>query len=89
MDVVLEIWDNYFADYIFAAAFPAKNDLYNFSYDGLSNHTAAQVLPPWQYTPATQYWSLEPPQAAYMTAVTRDNVWRQLASLYTITVYVL
>ena len=86
MDVVLEVWDNFFADYVFAAAFPAQAAPFDVPHGTLSNHTSAQTFSPWQYKPATQYWSLEPPPAAYMTSVPRDNIWRQLVSLYTITV---
>ncbi|KAK4921237.1 c-5 sterol desaturase [Elasticomyces elasticus] len=40
----------------------------------------------WQYTPSTQYFTLQPSEYAYMSKWDRDNVWRQLLSLYAITV---
>ncbi|KAK4960950.1 c-5 sterol desaturase [Elasticomyces elasticus] len=40
----------------------------------------------WQYTPSTQYFTLQPSEWAYMSKWDRDNVWRQLLSLYAITV---
>lgn len=89
MDVVLEIWDTFLADHVFAKVFPAQaTPPFEITNGALSNHTTAQALLPWQYSPATTYWTLEPPEAAYLTSVPRDNIWRQLASLYTITVSV-
>ncbi|KAK5696347.1 c-5 sterol desaturase [Elasticomyces elasticus] len=40
----------------------------------------------WQYIPSTQYFTLQPSEYAYMSKWDRDNVWRQLLSLYAITV---
>ncbi|MCJ1449275.1 MAG: c-5 sterol desaturase [Stictis urceolatum] len=37
------------------------------------------------YKPASQYLKLEPSQYAYMSALPRDNVWRQGITLYLIT----
>lgn len=86
MDIVLEIWDTFLADHVFAKVFPAQAKPFDIIDGVLSNHTIAQASLLWQYTPATEYWTLEPPEAAYLTSVPRDNIWRQLASLYTITV---
>ncbi|KAK5680863.1 c-5 sterol desaturase [Elasticomyces elasticus] len=40
----------------------------------------------WQYIPSTQYFTLQPSEYAYMSKWDRDNMWRQLLSLYAITV---
>lgn len=39
----------------------------------------------WQFTPASNYFSVQPGEYAYMSRWDRDNVWRQLVSLYIIT----
>ena len=39
----------------------------------------------WQWQPASQYYSPRPSEYAYMSRWDRDNVFRQLATLYAIT----
>lgn len=83
MDVVLEVTDTFIADYAYAYLFPLKAALYN--YPEASANASAAALSSWSYEPATQYFRLEPSQAAYMSSMTRDNVYRQGATLYLIT----
>ncbi|KAL6886883.1 hypothetical protein GGI43DRAFT_272247 [Trichoderma evansii] len=83
MDVVLEVTDTFIADHVYAYLFPLKAALYNFP-DAAANASAA-ALSSWSYEPATQYISFQPSQAAYMSSMTRDNIYRQAATLFFIT----
>ncbi|KAI1117120.1 hypothetical protein F5Y14DRAFT_404883 [Nemania sp. NC0429] len=80
MDVILEIWDTYLADYVFAHAHPARSTAS--SYLDAYNMTASS----WQYKPASAYIELEPSKYAFMSAWDRDNIVRQAISLWSITV---
>jgi Delta7-sterol 5-desaturase len=42
----------------------------------------------WSYEPSTQFFSIEPSHWAYESSLPRDNGWRQLATLFTITLCV-
>lgn len=81
MDVILEIWDTYLGDYVFAHAHPARSTASNFF--NVHNTTTSS----WQYKPASTYIELEPSQYAFMSAWDRDNIFRQAISLWSITVY--
>ncbi|GFP58974.1 hypothetical protein ACSS6W_008249 [Trichoderma asperelloides] len=83
MDVVLEVTDTFIADHVYAYLFPLKAALYNFP-DAAAN-ASAKALSSWTYEPATQYIQFEPSQAAYMSSMTRDNIYRQGATLFFIT----
>nr|POE65075.1 delta(7)-sterol 5(6)-desaturase [Quercus suber] len=39
----------------------------------------------WQYTPASQSFSLQPSEYAWQSRWDRDNIWRQAVSLYAVT----
>lgn len=39
----------------------------------------------WEYQPATEFFTLQPSEYAWMSRWDRDNVWRQLVTLYIIT----
>jgi lathosterol oxidase len=84
MDIVLELTDTFIADYAYAYLYPFRPDLYEFPH-GTSANASAQVLSSWTYTPATQYLQVQPSKAAYMSSLTRDNPYRQLATLFFIT----
>lgn len=88
MDVVLEVTDTFIADYAYAYLFPLKAALYNFPDASANSNASAAALSSWSYEPATQYLQLEPSQAAYMSSMTRDNIYRQGATLFLITWYV-
>lgn len=84
MDIVLEVLDTFVGDHVYAALHPAKSLLSDF--DPASNATT-EPLSAWRYEPATAYLHLEPSKAAYMSAWSRDNIYRQTLSLFLITWY--
>ena len=81
MDIVLELADTFLFDYLYAWALPARPAPYNFPDKVPANAT---VFSTWEYKPATAFFSVEPSQAAYMSAWTRDNIYRQFLSLFLI-----
>jgi lathosterol oxidase len=98
MDIVLEIFDTFIGDHVWAAIFPAKSAPYDYPQTSGNASAAAaaaagisssareqQSFSSWTYKPATDYFSIQPYQAAYMSQWPRDNVWRQGISLYAIT----
>ncbi|EEY22541.1 C-5 sterol desaturase [Verticillium alfalfae VaMs.102] len=85
MDIVLEIADTFAADHLYAWLLPARQAPYDISLDPPSNITSSTLLA-WQYKPATRGMYLEPTDAAFASWWNRDNIVRQLITLYTITV---
>lgn len=86
MDIILELTDTFIADYAYAYLYPSRPDLYDFPHGNAAN-ASAQALSAWTYKPATQFLQVQPSQAAYMSSLTRDNPYRQLATLFFITWY--
>lgn len=104
MDVVLEVFDTYLFDHIYAALLPVHSSALS-SFDPISTLTAnlggsggnttglwgegnGGVMGKksmWEFAPASQYFSVLPGEAAWMSRWDRDNAWRQAASLYIIT----
>lgn len=84
MDIVLEFTDTFIADYAYAFFFPKRIAPYDFP---LRNGTA-QTYSGWTFKPASQYISFNPSQAAYDSEWDRDNIWRQMITLYFITWYI-
>ncbi|KAL3425662.1 c-5 sterol desaturase [Phlyctema vagabunda] len=84
MDIALEVLDTYIFDYVYAALLPAHPAPYSLK-DGPSNYTTPAQASPWHYEPSNTFFSLEPPEAAYKSAWTRDNIYRQSVSLYLVT----
>lgn len=84
MDIVVEFTDTFIADYIYAWAHPAKPAPYDFP-----GNASAQTFSSWTYEPASQFINVQPSQAAYMSAWPRDNLHRQLITLYFIVWYVM
>jgi len=87
MDVVLEVFDTFLFDKLYAAALPAVP---SFSAQKLApNATFANVgrLPAvtYSYEPASRFMSFEPSEFAYMSQWSRNNVFRQGVSLFLIT----
>lgn len=92
MDVVLEIFDTFLFDRLYAMALPASKATY------LNNMLKDVVVPsptfssmreaPTAIHHASQFLSLQPGPYAYMSALPRDSAWRQGISLYLITWYV-
>ena len=85
MDVALEICDTYAFDYVYAALHPAGPTSYDFS--DFKANSSSQTFGSWQYTPSTHLFTLEPSQAAHMSAWPRDNVYRQFISCFALTWY--
>ncbi|WEW61881.1 c-5 sterol desaturase [Emydomyces testavorans] len=87
MDVVLEVFDTFLFDYLYAVALPLSQQAPRVSSqvaNGL-NKTASAVGNGFSYHPASQYLDLEPSQYAYISSLPRDNIYRQAVSLFLIT----
>ncbi|EEP78299.1 C-5 sterol desaturase [Uncinocarpus reesii 1704] len=87
MDVVLEVFDTFLFDYLYAYAVPVPQQASLVSSqiaDGL-NKTASAVGNGFVYRPASQYLNFEPSAYAYMSTMARDNVYRQILSMFFIT----
>lgn len=80
MDIVLELVDTFIADYAFAHLFPIQQIL-----NKTDVNASARVTKPWVWQPASEYIQFQPSQAAYMSSMTRDNLYRQWFTLYFIT----
>jgi len=95
MDIVLEAFDTYIFDSLYAQLFPAAPGptAYNAIKSTTRNFTSSMRESPtayynnYQYQPASQYISFSPSKYAYMSSLSRDNIWRQAISLFTITWY--
>jgi len=86
MDVVLEIFDTFIFDRLYAKFLPA------FPQSALQTNTAnatfasiRQAPTGYVYEPASQLLKLEPSDFAYMSMWSRNNIYRQATSLYLIT----
>ena len=97
MDVVLELFDTFLFDWVYATLLPSSwlsslptmiksggGSGYNGTLPELSGLGRPQSI----YKPATQYLQLKPSEYAYMSALPRDNMYRQGLTLYLITWYV-
>lgn len=84
MDIVLEVADTLFGDYLYAAFYPAKPAPYDFPHPPSNETVSENAFSAWTYTPSTHYFSLEPSQYAYMSQWPRDNIYRQALSLFLI-----
>lgn len=84
MDIPLECFDTYIFDYFYSALLPAQPAPYSWK-NGLSNSSSAADASTWTYQPATKFISFEPRAAAYNSQWTRDNIYRQMMSLFIIT----
>lgn len=76
MDIVLEFVDTFIADHAYAYLFPI----------GYSNkpdvNASAQVIAPCVWQPATKFLNVRPSEAAYMSSIARDNLYRQLLTIF-------
>jgi lathosterol oxidase len=90
MDIVLEFFDQFLFDPIYATVLPAKVPYFapNATYSSLKETPTAFPTPAWEFKPASEYLSFEPTKYAYMSEWSRDNGWRQLTTLFLITWYV-
>jgi lathosterol oxidase len=89
MDIVLEIADTFIFDYVYSSLLPASRIplAANATFSSIREEPTGFALPAatWQYEPASKYFSVQPPQAAYESAWSRDDWRRQLLTLYLIT----
>jgi lathosterol oxidase len=92
MDIILELFDTFVFDPIYAQILPAspRRAPYGSFKDGASNATLSsrrEIPTSFVYEPASQYLSFTPSKSAYMSSWNRDNIYRQAISLYLITWY--
>ncbi len=92
MDIILEIFDTYVADYCYAKVLPVSGaSILTQSVKHVASSTfsslreGATQAPDYLYRPSTSFFSLEPSQYAYQSAWPRDSIYRQALSLYLIT----
>ena len=92
MDLVLEAFDTFLFDPIYATILPAQSiaNAPNATFSSVrevptSASYAAQSK--WEYKPASQYLSFRPRDSAYMSQWSRDDWRRQLLTLFLITWY--
>ncbi|MCJ1406422.1 c-5 sterol desaturase [Ptychographa xylographoides] len=87
MDVVLEIFDHFLFDRMYAQLWPAsslqspKDTVINAATSTFSSMRET----PTAHASASQFLQLEPSSFAYLSAWPRDHLWRQVLSLYLIT----
>lgn len=84
MDIVLEIIDTFIADYAYAYLYPLESELYDSPHKSTTN-ASAHAFSSWTWKPATKFLQIQPSKAAYMSSLTRNNPYRQLATLFFIT----
>ncbi len=92
MDIILEVFDTFLFDRLYAKILPAPS--FASSYSPLKHGAASATFSsmremPTAYHAASQFLQLEPSQWAYMSAWPRDNVYRQALTLYLVTWYAL
>jgi lathosterol oxidase len=87
MDLVLEGFDTFLFDPLYAYFLPAANAFGGLKGNATFSSTPAAPPSTWMYTPASEYLSFEPSQYAYMSQLARDDWRRQLFSLFIITWY--
>ena len=91
MDVVLEVFDTFLFDRVYAALLPGPQSRSDLRIVPNGTFTSAYGQPTaYVYRPASQLLAgkLEPSQYAYQSAWPRDSIYRQSLSLYIITAYV-
>jgi lathosterol oxidase len=91
MDIVLEVFDTFIFDYLYATAlpvqYPGSRKLVASLPASTLNATLAAATGSngFVYSPASVYLQLEPSQYAYLSAVSRDDPYRQFFTLFLIT----
>lgn len=90
MDVVLEVFDTFLFDPVYATLLPASPVSYGFSFPPQATFSSMREAPTpvyngYKYEPATAYISFEPSEYAYMSRWQRDHWARQATSLFLIT----
>jgi lathosterol oxidase len=90
MDIVLEVADTFLFDHIYSTILPSHAPQEaNASLSSITHESMGFIMPKitWQYEPASKYCSIQPSQAAYESAWSRDDWRRQFVTLYLITWY--
>lgn len=88
MDIVLELFDTFLFDRLYATALPVSVAGYGWQQSGSATSTSSSMRElPTPIPSSTQLWKLEPSKYAFMSSWPRDNVWRQSLSLYLVTWY--
>jgi len=93
MDIVLEGVDRFIFDRMYATLLPVTSSSIAYNASKVNAAFAGSRGVPttyynnYQFTPASQYISFTPSKYAYMSSLQRDNVWRQMISLFLITWY--
>lgn len=89
MDLVLELFDTFLFDYMYAYLLPAQQ-----SHPALKNSTVTfsslregPTPTHYVYYPASEYLSFTPSDFAYKSLWARDDIYRQALSLFLITWY--
>ncbi|KAL8985171.1 MAG: hypothetical protein Q9205_001048 [Flavoplaca limonia] len=87
MDIVLDVFDTFLFDRLYATAFPRSfvaGASPKVVEDATATFSSMRELPT-AVRSLKQFWNLEPSQYAVLSAWPRDNIWRQTLSLYLIT----
>jgi len=86
MDVVLEVFDTFLGDRLYASLLPAFKPIQTNAFaPNATFSNLIQAAPAYSYHPASQYFSFEPTDLTYMSQWSRDNIFRQGVSLFLIT----
>lgn len=88
MDIVLEVSDTFLFDRFWSTVYPASTLNYSKSVlkDATITFSSMREMPTAIHS-STQFLQLAPSRYAYMSEWPRDNIWRQLFTLYLITWY--
>ena len=88
MDLVLDVFDTYLFDRLYATVLPRSLTTVGGSHmvikDATATFSSMRELPT-AVRSLNQFWNLEPSQYAVLSAWPRDNIWRQTLSLYLVT----
>ena len=101
MDFVLEVFDTVMFDRMYANLLPIQSafsafdpistisaglkDFENSTTFDSASQGADVMRSSWQFEPASQYFSVQPSEYAYLSRWDRNNIWRQTVSLYILT----
>lgn len=87
MDIVLEAFDTFLFDPIYATLLPANIPAPspNATFSSLKEASTPYLSTTWQFQPASEYLSFTPSKYAYMSAWPRDDMRRQFVTLFLIT----
>jgi lathosterol oxidase len=84
MDVILDLFDTFFGDYVYAWLVPSSPSSH---FTPTATNGSAQSFLPCHYQPSTKSFTVIPSQAACMSAWPRENIYRQSINLFLIPWY--